>query len=82
MLQRPKSFCKGDLTATKYFGVGNVHDDGRRSSGDIRNQMGMYPETPETFQELPPDAQAAVLQQIVDHQQRQSILQAQAHQGD
>ena len=44
--------------------------------------MGMYPETPETFQELPPDAQAAVLQQIVDHQQRQSILQAQAHQGD
>jgi len=42
---------------------------------ELLNQLGVYADPNDPFSELPPESQAAVIQQFVDQQQHNALIQ-------
>lgn len=63
-------------------GIAGNGEEPRRMTPELLNQLGVYADPNDPFSELPPDAQAAVIQQFVDQQQqRHHSAMLQGHPG-
>lgn len=56
-------------------------EEPRRMTPELLSQLGVYADPNDPFSELPPEAQAAVIQQFVDQQQHHTALLQGHHPG-
>lgn len=54
-------------------------EEPRRMTPELLSQLGIYADPNDPFSELPPEAQAAVIQQFVDQQQQHHSALLQGH---